>query len=166
MVRFQNGVPQSIWYSQHSGGEAFTYNASQKVGVRPVTYVARGTHANYATSGIHDHTIPGLNLPAGPLEDFTSQGALWDPTLNAYIFVYSVSGNSFTPYSSSTPVNWLYFNGQWGDQQLPDSASGQYVIFGQAKYGGGPTGPLDKDLGRSDVCLNQSPCVIRPVLGP
>lgn len=30
MVRFQNGVPQAVWYSQHSNGEAFTYNATEK----------------------------------------------------------------------------------------------------------------------------------------
>ncbi|KAL9114606.1 MAG: hypothetical protein Q9227_001284 [Pyrenula ochraceoflavens] len=150
MIRFQNGVPQSVWYSQHSNGEAFTYNATQKVGVRPVTYVARGTHANYAIPGTHDHTIPGLNLPEGPLEDYTSQGALWDPTLNAYEFAYSVAANTFTPYTSSTPVNWLYFNGQWGDQQLPNSAQGQYEVFGEARYVGGPTGPDDKDLGRTE----------------
>lgn len=35
MIRFQDGVPQSLWYSQHASGEAFTYNAVQKSGVRP-----------------------------------------------------------------------------------------------------------------------------------
>ena len=30
MIRFKNGVPQQIWYSQHSNGEDFTYGAVQK----------------------------------------------------------------------------------------------------------------------------------------
>ena len=30
MVRFQDGEPQAIWYSQHSNGEAFTYDAVAK----------------------------------------------------------------------------------------------------------------------------------------
>lgn len=30
MIRFLNGVPQEIWYSQHSNGEAFTYDAVDK----------------------------------------------------------------------------------------------------------------------------------------
>ena len=65
MIRFQNGVPQKIWYSQHSNGEAFTYAATEKYasGVRPVVYSANGSHANYAIPGTHDHTIPNLNLP-------------------------------------------------------------------------------------------------------
>ena len=51
MIRFKNGVPQAIWYSQHAYGEAFTYDAVEKQGVRPVAYSAKGSHANYATSG-------------------------------------------------------------------------------------------------------------------
>jgi hypothetical protein len=30
MVRFENKKPQAIWYSQHSNGQAFTYNAVKK----------------------------------------------------------------------------------------------------------------------------------------
>lgn len=30
MIRFQNGVPQAVWYSQHSNGEAFTYGTVEK----------------------------------------------------------------------------------------------------------------------------------------
>lgn len=30
MVRFQDGVPTAVWYSQHSNGEAFTYETVQK----------------------------------------------------------------------------------------------------------------------------------------
>lgn len=30
MVRFQNGAPTGVWYSQHSNGEAFTYDATEK----------------------------------------------------------------------------------------------------------------------------------------
>lgn len=39
MVRFLDGVPQAMFYSQHSDGEAFTYSAVEKEGVRPVLYV-------------------------------------------------------------------------------------------------------------------------------
>lgn len=30
MVRFMNGKPTGLWYSQHSNGEAFTYDATEK----------------------------------------------------------------------------------------------------------------------------------------
>ncbi len=51
MVRFLNGQPQAVWFSQHAYGEAFSYNAVEKRGQRPVAYSANGSHANYATSG-------------------------------------------------------------------------------------------------------------------
>ncbi|MCJ1312797.1 hypothetical protein MMC25_006473 [Agyrium rufum] len=170
MIRFLNGVPQQVWYSQHNNGEAFTYGCLNKVGVRPIAYSARGSHAVYATSGTHDHTIPDLNLPVGPVEDNTSQGALWDPTLSAYTYSYNVNTNTYTPYVAGTPTNWLYFTGEWGDQQYPTSDPRQKEILGisaTAKYTGGPTGPEDKQLNRTQVCPdNGDVCIVSPVLRP
>ncbi len=51
MIRFQNGTPQAVYFSQHASGEAFTYRAVEKMGIRPVVYVAKGTHAVYGTAG-------------------------------------------------------------------------------------------------------------------
>lgn len=51
MIRFVNGVPDAIWYSQHSDGEAFSYTATEKNGQRPIAYSGNGTHAVYAISG-------------------------------------------------------------------------------------------------------------------
>lgn len=51
MIRFSNGVPQAIWYSQHSGGQAFTYSPTEKQGQRPYGYSGKGTHAVYAIAG-------------------------------------------------------------------------------------------------------------------
>lgn len=51
MIRFQNGVPQAMWFSQHLYGDAYTYSAVEKRGLRPVIYSAEGSHACYATSG-------------------------------------------------------------------------------------------------------------------
>jgi hypothetical protein len=164
MIRFQNGEPQAVWYSQHADGEAFTYAAVQKQGIRPLTFVANGTHADYATSGAHDHTIPDVNLPGGPLEDHCDEGTLWDPTLAAYGYSYANTSNTFTAYSGSASPNWLYFEGHWGDAQLPDSTPGQVDIFGQQKYVAGPTGPIDKVLYRTAVCPDANNCIVRPIL--
>ena len=51
-IHFEGGVPQSVWFSQHSGGEAFTYACVEKQGDRVVAYSANGTHANYAITGV------------------------------------------------------------------------------------------------------------------
>ncbi|KDB21180.1 hypothetical protein H109_06844 [Trichophyton interdigitale MR816] len=126
MIRFRDGKPEAIWYSQHAAGQAFQYSATDKRGVRPIGFSGNGTHAVYATAGTHDHTIPGLDLPAGFLEDETDEGTLWDPTLSAY--------------------------GHWGDEQLPDDAPGQVELFGQRKYSTGPDGPMFKELVRDRVC--------------
>jgi hypothetical protein len=51
MIRFTQGQPTAVWYSQHASGQAFTYNAVEKKGKRPYAFSGNGTHANYATSG-------------------------------------------------------------------------------------------------------------------
>ncbi|KAL4975157.1 hypothetical protein BDW66DRAFT_74064 [Aspergillus desertorum] len=157
MIRFLNGTPQAIWYSQHARGQAFTYDATEKQGKRPVAYSGNGTHAVYSTPGGHDHTIPGLNLPAGFLVDQTNQGVLWDPALGAYAYVYVPATQTFEPYDPSHPVNWLNFNGRWGD----DALQGGPELFGQAKYVAGPNGPKFKNIQREEVCPS-SPCIILP----
>lgn len=103
----------------------------------------------------HDHTIPGVNLPAGFLLDYTDRGVLWDPVLNAYSYSYDVATGSFA--SASDPVAWLNFNGKWGDDQPPNEPS----IFGQARNVGGPNGPKFKALDRELVCPSK-PCWVLP----
>ncbi|KAK6831640.1 hypothetical protein RU639_002870 [Aspergillus parasiticus] len=157
MIRFSEGVPQAIWYSQHASGQAFTYGATEKKGKRPIAYSGNGTHANYAISGKHDHTIPGFNFPDGLIVDRTDSGTLWDPILSAYVYSYDASEETFQAYDSGYPVNWLNFNGQWGDDALP----GGPELFGQKKYVAGPNGPKFKKLVRDKVCPSSS-CVVLP----
>jgi hypothetical protein len=168
MVRFSNGSPQAVWYSQHANGQAFTYETVEKTSDgRPIAYSAKGSHANYAISGTHDHTIPNLNLPGGVLEDYTNKGTYWDPTLSAYIYRFDAGANSFTPYDNAAPTGWLYFKGRWGDQEYPTSDMRQVKLFGQAKFVSGPTGPADKQLNRDKVCPeNGKTCILRRILVP
>ncbi|EEP75583.1 conserved hypothetical protein [Uncinocarpus reesii 1704] len=162
MIRFKNGQPQAIWYSQHAGGRAFAWDAVNKRGLRPVAFSANGSHALYTTEGTHDHTIPGVSLPIGLLTDKCNEGFLWDPTLSTYSFRYDRASQEFSAYDADTPVNWLNFDGQWGDEQLPDDAEGQVILFGQRKYASGPNGPKFKELDRKNVCPSKiGPCFIR-----
>jgi hypothetical protein len=144
--------------SNIQGGQTFTYNAVSKSGVRPIVYSAIGSHANFAVPGTHTRVIAGLDV-----NDFTSAGTLWDPTLSAFYYTYSLANRSapdtsgvFTPLDASTPPPaWLEFLVKWGDQQYPDSDPRQVNFLNaniQWKYSGGPTGPLDKDLNREGTC--------------
>jgi len=174
MVRFQDGIPQALWYSQHGNGEAFTYDCVEKMGIRPISYSARGTHANYAIAGTHDHTIPDFNTYFGLLVDYTSQGILWDPTLSAYFYTWDVAASNFTSATSigvdGNPLGAMNYLGRWGDEQYPDSDPRQVDFLGlhlEYKYMAGPTGPYDKQLNRTDVCpVDGVPCILRTKLGP
>lgn len=167
MVRFINGKPEAIWYSQHANGQAFKYNVVEKAGDRPIAYSAKGSHANYAMGGTHDHLIPNLNLPGGVLEDYTNRGAMWDPLLSTWYYKFNAQANSFEAYDAATPTGWLYFKGRWGDQEYPTSDKRQVKLFGQAKFAGGPTGPADKQLNREKMCpVNGKTCILRSILVP
>jgi len=153
-VRFENGNPAGVWFSQHDNGQAFAYEAVEKKGGRPVVYSAIGNHANYAVPGTHSRTL----VAGVVINDTTSKGPLWDPVLSAYYYSYtptsSVNG-TFVGSEPETPVSWLYFLGRWGDEQYLDSDPRQDNFLNLSltwRFESGPTGPLDKDLDRKDVC--------------
>lgn len=93
---------------------------------------------------------------------------MWDPTLSAYYYSYDAATQEFTAYDSSTPVGWLYFLGRWGDEQYPKSDPRQQEVLGisgLAKYVSGPSGPIEKQLNRTDVCPdNGNLCIVRTIL--
>jgi hypothetical protein len=163
MVRFRNGTPEAVYLSEHGAGEAYAYHAVEKIGKRPVVYSATGTHAMYATSGMHPYV-----LPWGLLHDQTDGGPLWDPNLNHHAYVYNhtsrhLESSTQTPYA---PVSWFNFQSHWGDKIYPRSDSRQYSVWGQYHYVSGPLGPRFKNLGRNRVCQRRDiECVIKHWLG-
>ncbi|KAF2722403.1 carbohydrate-binding module family 18 protein [Polychaeton citri CBS 116435] len=184
VVRFKDGKPQTLFLSEHNFGEAYAWSAIEKYmpnpdgsgsmissatnetvqrhGKRPVIYSATGTHAMYATSGLHPYV-----LPWGLLHDETDRGPLWDPSLNSHSYVYDVhkktaKASTHTPQS---PTNWLSYGGHWGDKYYPLSDPRQYRFAGQYHYVNGPTGPLFKNLGRKEVCQGNGECHIKSWLG-
>lgn len=69
---------------------------------------------------------------------------------------------------TSESVNWLSFLGHWGDEKYPQDDPIQDCVFGidaLCKYTGGPTGPIDKQLDREEVCPdNGILCIVRKIL--
>jgi len=160
-VRFIDGVPQSIFYSEHSGGVAYEYGAVEKIGIRPVCYSAVGSHANYARPGTHYYAIP-FHL----LADHTDKGPLWDVTKNSYMYNYDVDHDILKPSRDTpgAPVDWFHFGGRWGDMMYRPGDRRQWVIAGQYHYVHGPTGPKFKNLARKEICQNEGVCVVRSSL--
>ncbi|RKF60310.1 putative vacuolar protein sorting-associated protein TDA6 [Erysiphe neolycopersici] len=165
MVRFKNGLPEALWLSQHATGQAFTYKAMKKQGDRPIVFSARGTHALFSTGGNHDHTIPNFNLRFGLVVDHTSEGKLWDPIQSAFFYTFNPTSNTIESVDES-PLSIMKFNGRWGDARYPKGVHGQKKFFGNRKYVDGPSGPLDKNLNRKNVCPDKyKDCDIKDKIG-
>lgn len=162
MIRFENGVPRGVFFSEHEGGQAYAFDAVERRGDRPVIYSAVGSHAMYALPGNHAYI-----LPFGLLKDVTDKGPLWDPALNNYAYHYDLTKGeqedadpdvdepeALTPAASNphAPTSWFHFDGRWGDNVYSLADQRQWRLFGQYHYVAGPDGPKFKTLARSKMC--------------
>ncbi|KAJ5698762.1 hypothetical protein N7462_000767 [Penicillium macrosclerotiorum] len=169
MIRFVDEEPYAIYVSQHSAGSAYYWDVVDFSGERPVTYVAYGGHANYVTAGTQEYTIA-----LGLITDKTDKGYMWDMTLNYRGYTYDVDADDFVVASGAgtgateeadETSDWLNWLGHWGDEQYPsglldDIETGQYCISSECHYTSGPTGPVDKNLGRTTMCEDDDDCTI------
>lgn len=158
LVRFRDGKPYGVFFSEHFFGSAYDWEAVEKIGQRPVTYSATGSHAMYPNPGIHEYI-----LPWGILRDRTDRGPLWDPLLNLKAYTYDfkhdhVRASNVTP---EVPTEWFHFKGHWGDKAYPLSDHRQYQFAGQFHYVNGPIGPKYKSLGRESLCTGKTKCHLK-----
>lgn len=178
MTRFIDGQPQTVWYSQHDvshvliiaislrptnswkSGSTYTWDSLTKNGTRNVVYSALGGHPNYPNPGIHQR-----NESIIVLNDTTSAGPLWDPVKSAYFYTFTPASanNRAIQAAGSTPdapTDWLYFFGRWGDKEYNDTNPIQFNFANlEHTWDDGPTGPLNKDLDRTETCPDRvSPC--------
>lgn len=189
LIRFEHGEPRGVFFSEHEGGQAYTYEAVEKMDGRPVIYSAVGSHAMYALPGNHPYILP-FNL----LKDVTDRGPLWDPAKNTYSYWYDyvqdlddgldldddldgevdllsahrhANSTSLLPTSENpdAPTSWFHFAGTWGDQVYPLSDRRQWRLFSQYHYVTGPLGPKFKRLGREELCITDG-CRILETLEP
>ncbi|EXJ77425.1 hypothetical protein A1O3_09651 [Capronia epimyces CBS 606.96] len=155
MIRFKNGKPTGIYFSQHGSGQACKWDDGScvsKDGDRPVVFSARGSHANYPTEGNHTHDEA--------LVDIADKGRRWDPIPLAYFYKYDPATDVLTPADPGTyPTDWFHFEGAWGDKKYKDSDPRQKTVpyFGLKKYDNGPTGPKFKHLVRKGLVPDEPP---------
>ncbi|KAK1546280.1 vacuolar protein sorting-associated protein 62 [Colletotrichum paranaense] len=162
MIRFQDGKPTGIYYSQHVDGASFKWDDSTltKTDGRPIVYSARGSHANYPTRGNQIHN--------SVLVDYCDEGRRWDPILSAYFYHFDQESftvtrldppakSSPTPPSSSNLTSFFYYSGRWGDIAYPASDPRQEIVpkFGIKRIESGPTGPRHKHLVRKGLKPDQ-----------
>ena len=129
---------------------------------QPVGFSATGTHAMYASAGVHPYVLPG-----GILHDVTDRGPLWDPTLNMYSYTYDYRYDDLksSNLSPDAPIGYFYFQGHWGDKFYPLNDPRQYRFLGQYHYVNGPLGPRFKNLGRKEICQGNGECVLKRWIG-
>lgn len=183
MVRFVNHTPSIIYLSAHSGGFAFDYSALNTTNGRATTFIAGGTHANYANPGSH------LHGPMNLLNDRTDNGPIWDVALNFRGYWFDNATRTFNlargvdaggKEEMREGTGWLEFEGMWGDQQYPVPEHGQFCVMDDCHFTDGPTGtykpecaflrascssateigPIAKNLGRVQVCEHEANCTI------
>lgn len=162
LMRFHNGKPKALFFSAHNGGEAYRYEAIEKIGQRPVIYSAEGSHAMYATAGVHEYI-----LPWGLLHDITDRGPLWDPLQNKQAYTFNNNILRAATVNPQSPTEWFFFRGHWGDKFYPLGDKRQYRFAGQYHFVNGPLGPRFKHLGRQKLCQgpDRAPCVIKDWIG-
>lgn len=167
MVRFIDSQPSFIYLSAHRGGFAYNYSALALTRERATTFIAGGTHANYATPGSH------FIGPLGILVDRTDAGPLWDVTLNFRGYWYHNATRTFSLAEGrglggreqrDEGTGWLKFRGRWGDQEYHVPQHGQYCIGENCRYSDGPTGPVRKNLGRKTICEYERNCTVLSTL--
>ncbi|KAL6857284.1 hypothetical protein J3F83DRAFT_364731 [Trichoderma novae-zelandiae] len=155
MIRFRDGEPIGIWYSQHVSGAAYDWDhkgLSMK-DERPLVFSAYGSHANYASPGNHVHD--------SALVDYCNAGRLWDPVLSAYFYHLDPATFELTHLfqagsnvsAASNLTSFFYYAGLWGDAQYPDTDPRQKTVphFGLKRFVSGPQGPIVKQLVRKKL---------------
>ncbi|KAK1624692.1 vacuolar protein sorting-associated protein 62 [Colletotrichum phormii] len=162
MIRFKDGKPTGIYYSQHVDGASFSWDDSalKKADGRPIVYSARGSHANYPTRGDQIHN--------SVLVDYCDEGRRWDPILSAYFYHFDKESFTVTrldppaksspnPLPSSNLTSFFYYSGRWGDIAYPASDPRQEIVpkFGLKRVESGPTGPRHKHLVRKGLKPDQ-----------
>jgi hypothetical protein len=159
MIRFENGIPRGVFFSEHEGGQAYAWPAVEKRHDRPVLYSAVGSHAMYAMPGIQAYILP-FKL----LKDVTDRGPLWDPAKNVLAYHYdyalpdpedpALEPENLVPAEENpgAPTSWFHYAGSWGDKVFSLADERQWRLFGQYHYVTGPRGPKFKRLEREKLC--------------
>jgi hypothetical protein len=134
------GTPLYVAYSEHGEGVRRAWKAAPKQGVRPLAYVALGSHANYPTAGTQPFDprvvdplfISVIRQNGGQPADHTGRGRTVRPALVRV---------------SATSPPWMAFAGGWGEDGYLRVPTGDPTSYGAT----GPKGPAFHEQWRAPV---------------
>jgi len=175
-----------MWYSQHATGQAFKYEvvlkdeANLRVGHHRHPFRPSNARDSRSASApwARTHTTRRrastttrsrrITTPSRACSTTTPiAGRFYDPLYSSYWYSWTAppSGakgvGKFESYDSAQPVEWLYFEGQWGDKRYPNSDKRQKNFLNVFyKYESGPNGPAFKDLARKDPWAGSNKTVL------
>ncbi|MDO8715650.1 MAG: Vps62-related protein [Dehalococcoidales bacterium] len=103
-------------YAQHFSGYTYLPGELQiQNGTHPVVYVARGSHANYATTGRQDTlSLFGIEVPTSVLGygDYTANTGTVLSNSSSYLLI-----------NITNELGWTGWKGKWGDGGVPSPAN-------------------------------------------
>jgi hypothetical protein len=134
------GRPLVVGCSQHGAGRRRDWTRVPRRGLRPLVYVAIGSHANYFTPGtqrfdprvVDPLFISIIKQNGGQPVDHTGRGRVLRPRL--------------VRVTSTTP-SWMTFAGAWGEDEYLHVPGGLPVVSG----GAGPRGPAFHEQWRRPI---------------
>jgi hypothetical protein len=134
------GKPVHVAYSQHGEGVRRAWTSAPKQGLRPLAYVALGSHANYPTAGVQRFDprvvdplfVSVIRQNGGQPVDHTGPGRVVRPALVRV---------------TATSPGWMAFAGGWGEDGYLRVPSGQPTSYAAT----GPKGPAFHEQWRAPV---------------
>ncbi|KAK2000733.1 hypothetical protein LX36DRAFT_668474 [Colletotrichum falcatum] len=157
MIRFRDGKPVGIYFSQHVDGSSYSWDDSElsKTDGRCTWISCKLSNTGSPSDQIHNAV----------LVDYCDQGRRWDPVLSAYFYRFDPKSFTLTqldppdklsrvaPPQSSNLTSFFYYSGRWGDVSYPDSDPRQEKVpwFKLRRFQSGPTGPRHKHLVRKGL---------------
>jgi len=135
------GTPLIVGCSQHGAGRRRDWAKAPKRGLRPLVYVALGSHANYFTPGtqrfdprvVDPLFISIIKQNGGQPVDHTGRGRIVRPRLARV---------------TATSPSWMAFAGTWGEDEYIHVPGGQPVVV---PGGAGPRGPAFHEQWRRPI---------------
>jgi len=134
------GAPLEVGYSEHDEGVRRTWAKAPRQGLRPLVYVALGSHANYPTPGTQPFDprvvdpifISVIRQNGQPAVDHTGHGRVVRPRL--------------VRVTATSPA-WMAFAGGWGEAGYLRTPGGEPQAYSTT----GPHGPAFHEQWRRPV---------------